>query len=57
MSPIANDEHQEIATFLSTVMVLVVAWGALGKVRAGINISDRIKRRQRITASPMSQSC
>jgi Uma2 family endonuclease len=43
MSPIANDEHQEIATFLSAVIMVIVAWGRLGKVRAGINVSDRIK--------------
>jgi Uma2 family endonuclease len=43
MSPIANDEHQQISTFLSAVLLTVVAWGSLGNVRCGINISDRRK--------------
>jgi Uma2 family endonuclease len=47
MSPLANDEHQDIATKFSTVMTIVVMWCGLGLVRAGVNISDRIKRWKR----------
>lgn len=43
MSPIANDEHQDIGTLLSGILVIVVTWSGLGKVRAGINVSDRKK--------------
>ncbi len=47
MSPLANDEHQDIATKLVTVMTIVVMWSAMGLVRAGVNVSDRIKRWKR----------
>lgn len=41
MSPLANDEHQEIVSGLNTVLQIVVAWTGLGKVRPGVNVSDR----------------
>ncbi|MEO6811307.1 MAG: Uma2 family endonuclease, partial [Isosphaeraceae bacterium] len=41
VSPIANDEHQEIATRLSGVFFITVDLSGLGKIRTGTNISDR----------------
>jgi Uma2 family endonuclease len=43
MPPLANDEHQNIATGLGTVFVVVIGWPGLGEVRVGINVSDREK--------------
>jgi Uma2 family endonuclease len=48
MSPQANDEHQDIATKLGTVLTIVMMWSGLGLVRiGGVNISDRIMRWKR----------
>jgi Uma2 family endonuclease len=44
MSPLANDEHQEIATGLSGVFLVVLAWCGLARVRTGVNVSDRRKK-------------
>lgn len=41
MSPLADDEHQELVTALSAVLQIVVGWTGLGSVRAGVNVSDR----------------
>ncbi|MEX0716094.1 MAG: Uma2 family endonuclease [Planctomycetaceae bacterium] len=41
MSPMADNEHQELVNGLSTVMTVVVAWPGRGKVFPGVNISDR----------------
>jgi hypothetical protein len=41
MSPFANDEHQEIVGGLDAVLQVAVAWPGLGKVRPGVNVSDR----------------
>ena len=41
MSPIANNEHQGLATSISTAIVTVVDWKGLGRTLCGANISDR----------------
>ena len=41
MSPLANNEHQEIATRLASCLVLTIDFPGLGKVFAGANVSDR----------------
>lgn len=41
MSPLADNEHQEIGTNLSTCFVIAVGYPGLGKVRAGSNVCDR----------------
>jgi Uma2 family endonuclease len=41
MSPIANDEHQDLTTGLVTIIRIVIGWSGLGEVRAGVNVSDR----------------
>lgn len=41
MSPLANDEHQDIATGLSWVFYPVIQGANLGQVRCGSNVSDR----------------
>jgi Uma2 family endonuclease len=41
MSPLADDEHQELVCELVTLLHTVVARAGLGKVRPGVNVSDR----------------
>ncbi len=41
MTPMPNDEHQEIVSRLTSVFEEVVGWPGLGKVRPGVNVSDR----------------
>jgi Uma2 family endonuclease len=41
MSPLANDEHQEIIGGLTAILQQVIGWKGLGKVRPGVNVSDR----------------
>ncbi len=41
MTPMANMEHQDIATGLSAVLRVVVDWTGSGKVYQGANVSDR----------------
>jgi len=41
MSPLANDEHQKIATFISGVLTLLIQMPKRGEVRQGINLTDR----------------
>ena len=43
MSPLANDEHQQLVTDLSAVCALLIKFAGLGEVRAGVNVSDRVK--------------
>lgn len=43
MSPLANDEHQDLATGISTAFRIAVQSAGLGKVRQGVNVSDRRK--------------
>jgi Uma2 family endonuclease len=39
--PLADDEHQELATNIGTVCTVIIQWPGLGQVRVGINVSDR----------------
>jgi Uma2 family endonuclease len=41
MTPMPHDEHQELVALLTSVFVEVVQRPGLGKVRPGVNISDR----------------
>jgi len=41
MAPMPNDEHQEIVSRLTSIFEEVVGWPGLGKVRPGVNVSDR----------------
>lgn len=41
MSPMADNEHQSLATDLAAILKAVVEWPGHGKVYAGINVSDR----------------
>lgn len=41
MAPLPNDEHQEIVNGITTVLTIAVQWTGLGRVRPGVNISDR----------------
>jgi Uma2 family endonuclease len=43
MAPMPNDEHQELVMRLGSIFEHVIGWPGLGKVRPGINISDRKK--------------
>lgn len=43
MSPLADDEHQMLAADLTGVFVTVIKFSGLGEVRAGVNVSDRVK--------------
>ncbi len=44
MSPMANDEHQDVVSVLNTLLCLVIQWPELGVVRPGVNVSDRRQR-------------
>jgi Uma2 family endonuclease len=41
VTPLPNDEHQEFVSALDSILHEVIGWAKLGKVRAGINLSDR----------------
>lgn len=41
--PLANNEHQNLATLLSHVFLLSIGWPCPHEVCAGINLSDRVK--------------
>jgi hypothetical protein len=47
MSPLANNEHQDIGTGLSSVICFVIAFAGLGRVFNGCNVSDRQTRWKR----------
>src|SRR6056297_3761329 len=42
MSPLANNEHQALASRLSAIFQVVLDWGEFGDVFAGVNVSDRV---------------
>lgn len=42
MNPLPNDEHQEIQLRLGAVLLEVIDAPRLGKVRCGVNVSDRV---------------
>jgi Uma2 family endonuclease len=44
MSPLPNDGHQKIVTFLTFILQGVIGEPGLGEVRPGINVSDRDKK-------------
>jgi len=41
MAPMPNDEHQGIVSRLGAILEEVVGWPGHGKVRPGVNVSDR----------------
>ena len=41
MSPLADVEHQELVSGLTTVLNLVIGWPGLGTVLPGANVTDR----------------
>ena len=41
MSPLADDSHQGLVSDLTTVLTIAVHWAGLGRVRPGVNVSDR----------------
>jgi Uma2 family endonuclease len=41
VAPLPNDEHQEIVSALDAILHEIVAWPRIGKVRPGVNLSDR----------------
>jgi Uma2 family endonuclease len=41
MAPLANDEHQDLVDQFATILTVTVQWKGLGKVRPGVNVSDR----------------
>ena len=41
VTPLPNDEHQEIVSALDSILHEIIGWPKLGKVRAGVNLSDR----------------
>jgi hypothetical protein len=41
MNPLADDDHQELVQGFSSVFQIVIVWTGLGKVRPGVNLSDR----------------
>ena len=46
VSPLPNDEHQEIVGGLTTIFGIVFQFTGLGKVRPGVNVSDRVENWQ-----------
>ena len=43
MTPMPNNEHQQIVTRLASILQEVVGWSGDGEVCAGVNLSDREK--------------
>jgi Uma2 family endonuclease len=41
VSPLANNEHQEVVTNLGTIFNVLFGWTGLGHIMAGANVSDR----------------
>ncbi len=41
MTPMPNDEHQQIVSRLISIFEEVIGWPGLGDIRPGVNISDR----------------
>jgi len=41
MTPMPNNEHQDLVGQLTTILEVVVGWQALGRVFPGVNVSDR----------------
>ena len=43
VTPLPNDEHQEFVSAFDSILHEVIGWPKVGKVRAGVNLSDRDK--------------
>ena len=43
MAPMPNDEHQQIVSLMTAILVDVVRWPGLGEVRPGVNVTDQDK--------------
>ena len=41
MAPMANNEHQDLASELTAILRTIVDWQGLGRTQAGANVSDR----------------
>jgi Uma2 family endonuclease len=41
MTPMPNDQHQEIVSRLVSILEDLIGWPGAGKVRPGVNLSDR----------------
>jgi len=41
MTPLPNDEHQQIVSRLTSIFEEVIGWPGLGDVRPGVNVTDR----------------
>jgi Uma2 family endonuclease len=41
VSPLPNDEHQDLVMNLGSVFMIVIGWTGLGLVRPGVNVSDQ----------------
>ena len=41
MNPLPNDEHQEIVSRMTSIFEEIIGWPGLGKVRPGVNVSNR----------------
>jgi Uma2 family endonuclease len=52
MNPLPNDEHQDLVGHLDTIFHLAIDWPELGKVRPGVNVSDRQAEWQRNYRGP-----
>jgi hypothetical protein len=46
MTPMPNDEHQQLVSRFAAIFQDVIDWPGLGHVRPGVNISDRIEKWQ-----------
>ena len=43
VSPLPNDEHQELVGGLTTCLTIAIQYAGRGKVRPGVNVSDRVQ--------------
>ena len=43
VSPLPNDEHQDVVGGLTTCLTIAIQYPGLGKVRPGVNVSDRVE--------------
>jgi Uma2 family endonuclease len=41
MTPLADDEHQALVSGFTAVLHVAVEWAGLGRVRPGVNVTDR----------------
>jgi Uma2 family endonuclease len=43
MSPLADDEHQDLQTGFGATLKLAAGWNGPARVRTGVNVSDRVQ--------------